>query len=1054
MSRSFRFRLIFSLLLLAPVALIAADVILKPNEKTKVANNTAVTKAGAKIDFAKQIEPLLRSRCYSCHGDEIEGGLKLDSKKGLLAGGDSGKVFVAGQSGKSSLYLRSAHLGDDEAMPPEGEGKPLNNKEVALIKRWIDEGAVVADFSSTESTTNHWAFQPIKTDIALPTVKNQKWVRNGIDAFILRKLEQENITPSPEADRDTLIRRVYIDLIGLPPTQQECTRWKTNSEENWYEQMVDHLLASPHYGERWGRRWLDVARYADSDGYEKDKPRPFAWRWREWVITALNNDMPFDQFTKEQIAGDLFPNATIEQKVATGFHRNTLVNREGGTDPEEDRVKRTIDRTNTMGAVWLGLTVGCCQCHSHKYDPLSQKEYYSFYSFFNNVVEPDIGAPLPADLIAYQTAKETFDKTYREKYLKEIDEYKKNKMMAALDKWEATKPDTTPVWKVIKPEIVKANKGAKLTVLEDGSILASGKNAGREQEYHLMFRSTITGITGFRVEVLPDASLPNNGPGRAPDGNFILSRFIVKAVPIDLSKPVSQIELIKPKANHTQKGTTVAKVLDGFIYYGWGIAPHTGKRHVLTVETKKTLGDKAGLQYAIQLTSGTHLAQYQTLGRFRVSYTTTKAPHPFNGMDKKLAAIIATPKAKRTAQQQAALFNHFASIDPEYIKLNKAATDHLKKAPANPWQTKKAQTISEKRGARRKTHVLIRGSFLTPGKEVQRGSFSSLNPLKPRGKELDRIDLANWLTSQNNPLTARVTVNRIWKHHFGRGIVASINDFGTQGDQPSHPELLDWLASQFRTDLNWSLKKLHKLIVTSATYRQSAKARPELLERDSYNSWLARQNRLRVEAEIVRDIALSTSGLLVPTIGGPSVRPPRPAGLDKLGYANSVKWATSKGDAIYRRGLYTFFQRTVPYPMLMTFDAPDSNTSCVQRNTSNTPLQSLTLWNDLVFIECAQMLGQRIVKETPVGRSQQQTIRARIQHAFQLCFSRQPTEKEISIIQKLYQSQLAICEKDAKITNEIIGKKELPENVKPAELATWIIIGRTLINLDEFITRG
>ncbi|VAX38202.1 hypothetical protein MNBD_PLANCTO02-262 [hydrothermal vent metagenome] len=1052
MSRSFRLRFFSLLLFLIPVALLAADAILKPSKKTDVAKKSSAVKS--KIDFAKQIEPLLRSHCYSCHGDEEEGGLRLDTKEHFLAGGDSGLAFVAGKSEKSPLYLRSAHLGDDDPMPPKGEGKPLSKSEVALIKRWIDQGAILPKaLKGGMGKTDHWAFQPINSNVKFPAVKNKKWVRNGIDAFVLNKLEQEGIKASPEADRNTLIRRAYIDLIGLPPTPQEWQRWKTNSEANWYEQMVDHLLASPHYGERWGRRWLDVARYADSDGYEKDKPRPHAWRWREWVIRAFNADMPFDQFTKEQMAGDLFPNATLEQKVATGFHRNTLVNREGGIDPEEDRVKRTIDRTNTMGGAWLGLTVGCCQCHSHKYDPLSQKEYYQMYSFFNNMEEPNIGAPFPVNIASYKKKKAAFDKTYKAKYLDAITQYKKTKLKVSLDKWEATKPDTKSIWTVIKPETFRANKGAKLTVLEDNSLLASKNNPGRQQEYHITFRSKTTGITGFRVEALPDASLPKNGPGRATNGNFVLSQFIVKTAPIDLSKPIRQIKLAKAKANHTQQGTNPVKVLDGFIYLGWGIAPRTGKRHVLTVETKTPVGNKAGLQYAIQLTSGTHLAQYQTLGRFRISYTTAKAPLPFDGMDKNLADIITIPKGKRTVKQQTTLLNHFATIDPGYIKLKKAADVYLKKAPKNPWHIYKAQTIAEKKELR-KTHVLIRGNFLTPGKEVQRGSFGVLNTLKPRGKQLDRIDLANWLTSSENPLTTRVTVNRMWQHHFGRGIVSSVNDFGTQGEKPSHPELLDWLATQFRTEMNWSLKKLHKLIVTSATYRQSAVARPELLERDPYNSWLARQNRLRVEAEIVRDVALSASGLLVPTIGGPSVRPPRPPGLDKLGYANGVKWKTSKGDAIYRRGLYTFFQRTVPYPMLMTFDAPDSNTSCVRRNSSNTPLQSLTLWNDSVFIECAQVLGQRIVKEVSVTKNQQQAIRSRIQYGFQLCFSRQPTEKEISILIKLYQSQLAICEKNNKITKEIIGKKKIPKNVKPAELAAWVIIGRTLINLDEFITRG
>jgi len=1045
----------FILALVALFVIVALDATLKgaDNTKTESTSSTELAKS-EKIDFVKQIQPLLRKRCYSCHGeDEQEGSLRLDLNEHAFKGGDNGKVIIAGKSVTSPLYLRVAGLGDDDRMPPEGE--PLDHHEVALLKRWIDEGASWPKSADGNLASSHWAFRPIAANLQPPQVKQSEWVRNGIDAFILRKLEQENITPAPEADRNILIRRAYLDVIGLPPTPAEWKRWKQEPAGDWYEQLIDHLLASPHYGERWGRYWLDVARYADSDGYEKDKQRPYAWRWREWVINALNADMPFDQFTTEQIAGDLLPNATVDQKVATGFHRNTLINREGGTDPEEDRVKRTIDRTNTVGATWLGLTVECCQCHSHKYDPLAQHEYYSFYAFFNNMTEPDIGAPLPQVVEQYKIAKAKFDKAHQEKFQAPIDKYKAEKSAAALATWEATKPNTKSLWEPLKPQTVKSKKGTTLSIQADDSIFASGKDPGRQEIYTVTYDTKLTGITGFRVEFLTDKRLPNGGPGRQIQGNFHFTNFLVTATPLGSKEQATAVALTKPNADTVQTGTAIKNVLAPTLYSGWGIAPHVGKPHIWTAETKKPVGFKQETRFTIKLAQSSHIFVNHNIGRFRISVTTAKAPHAFQGMRPALADILAMPKPDRSAEQQQMLFDYFVTIDPELQSLNKRAAANLKKAPANPWYTNKAQTIGEKTENVRETHVLIRGDFLQPGRKVARGGFKALNSLKSQTEKLSRIDLANWLMSAENPLTARVTVNRIWQRHFGRGIVSSINDFGTQGAKPIHPELLDWLATKFRVD-GWSMKQLHKLILTSATYRQSAATRSELKERDPYNSWLSRQNRLRVESEIVRDLALTASGLLASKIGGPSVRPPQPEGLAKLGYANSIRWTVSKGEDKYRRGIYTFFQRTVPYPMLMQFDSPDSNVACVKRNRSNTPLQALTLWNDPVFFECAQHLGLRLLNDIPaVDDNTALTKRDDgINHLFQIAFSRQPSETELKVVRDLYDEQFNLMQQSPKSTKQLIGEQKIPVHTTAEELATWIIISRTIMNLDEFITRG
>jgi len=626
--------------------------------------------ATGSVDFAKDVWPILNAYCVKCHNaDKRKGGLALTDGESAMAGGDSGKAIASGKSADSRLIHLVAGVDPDAKMPPDG--KPLSAAEVAVLRAWIDQGAKwdkAVAVAGIGPKSKHWSFQPINNP-PLPSIKDSEWVRNGIDRFILARLEREQIAPLPEADRATLIRRLAFDLIGLPPTPDEVDAFINDRSPNAYESLVDRLLHSPHYGERWARHWLDAARYADSDGYEKDTGRPWAWRYRDWVIKALNDDMPYDRFTIEQLAGDLLPGATVDQKTATGFHRNTLTNKEGGVDQEEFRVAAVMDRVSTTGKVFLGLTLGCCQCHDHKFDPLSQRDFYRFFAFFNSDREVDIDSPLPDE------------------------------------------------------------------------------------------------------------------------------------------------------------------------------------------------GDK---------------------------------------LKERLAAY-----AKRRAELQRAVDDHAKTLTAEQAKtdaklkqLKAAVTKHDAAKPT----PSKAPTLSL--GPTKPTHVMIRGDFLRKGAEVTPGVPAAIGATP---QAANRLDLAKWIVDPTNPLSRRVLVNWVWQKYFGRGIVSTPEDFGTQGEKPSHPELLDWLATQTRTH-QWSLKSLHRLIVTSATYRQSSKYRPDLRDRDPLNILLARQNRLRLEAEVVRDAALTTSGLLNSTIGGPSIRPPQPAGVSELTYAGSAKWVVSTGYDRIRRGLYIWFQ--------------------------------------------------------------------------------------------------------------------------------------------------
>jgi hypothetical protein len=747
------------------------------------------------IDFSRDVRPILSNTCFKCHGpDEAtrEAELRLDTAEGAYANREGRHAIKPGDVESSKLIVRVTSGDPDFRMPPVDSGLELTAEQIDLLRRWVSQGA---------HYDQHWAFRLIRRP-GVPSLPESEWIGNPIDSFVERRLQQAGLAPSATANPSTLIRRVYLDLLGLPPTPEEVEAFISDSQPGSYGRMVERVLANPHYGERWGRHWLDQARYADTNGYSIDSDRSI-WPFRDWVINALNAEMPFDQFTIEQLGGDLFSKPTQDQLVATGFHRNTLVNQEGGTDKEQFRNEAVVDRVNTTGAVWLGLTVGCAQCHQHKYDPLTQREYYQLFAFFNS--GQDVNSTSP-------TMSLTTDQDRQR--LADFD-----KQIAAAKQDQANAKDAK---KEDREQLV-----AKLKQLED----AKKKYA---------------------------AGIP--------------STMVMR----DLDKP-------------------------------------------------------------------------------------------------------------------------------------------------------------------RQTNILIRGDFLRKGDPVQANGPAFLSPMVDTDARRTRLDLAKWLVRQDNPLTARVTVNRAWVRFFGQGLVETENDFGIQGTPPTHPELLDWMAAEFM-ESGWSMKHLHRLIVNSATYRQSSIADPERQSVDPLNKLLWRQNRMRVDAEIVRDLSLTVSGLLNEQLGGKSVYPPQPGGVYAFTQVKAA-WPTSKGADRYRRGMYTFFRRSVPYPMLTTFDVPRLNTTCTQRVRSNTPLQSLTMANDQAILEHVWAFGKRLHEFS--GDDQ-----TRIEFAYQLCFSRRPSASESEVLLNFIRDQREDFAANLDDAKALIGETDLP-----AELAVWTVVARVMVNLDEFITR-
>lgn len=1009
------------------------------------------------ISFARDIQPLLAERCLLCHGpDEAEAGLRLDQAEHATELLESGLVAIRAGDPEGSELLRRVTTDDPSArMPPEGE--PLTAEQIGLLRAWISGGAAYE---------RHWAFQPVRLS-AFPEVSRPEWCVGGIDRFVLAKLDAVNVQPSPPKGREALIRRLYADLIGLPPEIDEVDAFLADNSPEAYERIVDRLLQSDHFGERWGRHWLDMARYADSDGYEKDNPRPNAWRYRDWVIDAINRDLPLDQFTIEQLAGDLLDDPTPLQRLATAFHRQTLTNTEGGVDQEEFRVEATFDRTETTAAVWMALTMNCARCHSHKYDAISHRDYYQLFAVFNNVGETDFEIPRSdPEWERFEVAKAAHAAELGElesRYLKRLEE-----LRPRIESWErelanriaaATEPLTEHA---AVPLEATATSGATLSIGDDGSVVVSGEPADRDR-YSLLLASPPGTLTGLRLTALPDDSLGRRGPGRADNGNFVLTQLSAQLEPESPSNATSAagattaataavvraIEFVSAEADFSQAKFDPTNVLNPDPKTGWAISPQMGKPHTLSCFTAEPIVIPPG--YRLRVVIDQQYGGHHTLGRFRL--LTLTGDDPLRSLPADVAAALRVAPVERSAEQACQIADHVATQDTAAAKLAQQLTELKAKAPASPL-IRAAVIQAADRGTRR----LERGDFLQPAEEIVASApevLQQVHPLVARhaGQPPDRLDLARWLVDPNHPLTARVMVNQIWQRLFGQGLVPTLSDFGVRGEPPTHPELLDWLAWRLPRELGWSRKGLIKEIVMSASYRQASRHRPELIDIDPTNRWLARQNRVRFEAEIVRDWVLATSGLLDRKVGGPSVFPPLPPGIAELSYANNFKWTLSAGGDRYRRGMYTFFKRTAPHPTLITFDCPDSNTSQLSREISNTPLQSLALLNNVVFAEAAVALAARVLHET-VGDDDP----ARLRFAYRLCLTRLPDEEEQNRCATLLASARSHYRHDSEAAKRLVAagttgavREAAPLDV--AEHAAWASTLRILINLDEFIVR-
>lgn len=1007
-------------------------------------SHSQLSHAAEPVDFAKQIKPILQKYCVSCHGGEtVESGFRADFGSLMLEGGDRGTAIVPGDAKKSPLYQVLVGEGDVAQMP--FELPKLSDEQIALMKAWIDQGAKSAadDKPSVDGrpTSDHWAFQAVVRH-ALPQVKNANWLQNEVDAFVLAKLDAEGLSPSAQADRSTLIRRLSLDLLGILPTPAETRQFLNDDQPLAYERLVDRLLGSPRYGERWGRHWLDIARYADSNGFTIDGARSI-WPYRDWVIRAINDDMPFDRFVIEQLAGDLLPKPTSDQIVATGFHRNTLINQEGGTDKEQFRVESVVDRVNTTGAAFLGLTVGCAQCHVHKYDPITQRDFYKLFAIFNNCDEPNI--PLPSESQAAAQARVKAGLAEVAKKLKEHDA----RRASGQPDWEARQAEVEAAkWKFLKPVDAVSKAGATLNNVDEHTLLVGGNgNIPSKDVYTVSVEIPVGTVTAFRLETLTGPLLPNKGPGWASNGNFVLNEFEATSLPANAdsrTKP-TKLAFATASTDWQQDGYPAEHAIDGNMKTGWAIngtkksSPNSNREAVFAL--KKPIESDVPLKVTFKLHQQHNAAKY-LIGTFRLS--STNASPEQTVVPPSIHDILQVEAGERDDGQKELLAAAYGRSDVSRKPLEAEQSKLKGEESALKAAIPTTMVLRERGKNPRTTHIHIRGNFLEKGAVVQPDVPSILPPLESAETPVNRLDFAHWLFTPEHPLTSRVSVNRIWQRLFGIGLVETENDFGTQGELPSHPQLLDWISSEFMR-LGWSQKKLLRLIVTSATYRQSSLVTPELLARDPRNRLLARQSRVRLEAEGVRDVALSASGLLSQKMLGPGVYPPQPKGIYVVTQV-SKQWPESKGDDRYRRGLYTYFWRSSPYPMLPTFDAPDANGTCTRRNRSNTPLQALTLANDGAFMEFAKALSDRILKESS------DYDEARIKFAFDAVLARQPSDFEKERLLSFVVAQRKHFEANA-ADAKAAASASRPEFADEAASATWTAFARVVLNLDEFITR-
>ena len=1034
------------------------------------------TAIAAPVDFNRDIRPILSDNCLKCHGPDEKArkaDLRLDVREAALKPAKSGALaIVAGNAAKSELIKRITAKDEDDVMPPTKTGKKLTSAQQELLTRWIEEGA---------KYSVHWAFVPPKRP-ALPVVKEVKWSRNGIDPFVLARLEAENLKPSPETDWATWLRRVTFDLTGLPPTLAELDAFIADTSLGAYERVVDHLLASPRYGERMAIGWLDAARYADTSGYQSDGERTM-WRWRDWVIDAFNRNLPFDQFTIEQLAGDLLPAATLQQKIATGFNRNHRGNAEGGIVPAEYAAEYVVDRVDTTATVWLGLTLGCARCHDHKYDPVTQREFYQLFAFFNNVPEKGRAVKIgnsppyvksPTDAQAAELAALDVKLAKAEKHFHDL----QNEIRVAQSAWEkslAAKPLLQ--WTVTNAMQVRHE-------LDGGLASMAGTNGpakfeGGESLFAPGHRSQAAVFDGKRFINCGDVG--NFGffdkftlaawiAPRGTRGGTLISRMVEQdsdsgfasdseGYSVHLKAGRIQVHLTKRWLDDALRVETEAMLAPdqwrhvAVTYDGSRTAAgvkiflngEEQKLRVLLDELNQTFQSKQPLR--IGAGGGPAQRFHGLMSDVRVyGRVLTAMEAGVIATGESLTELAARPVSKRTGQQQAKLRMAFLEAHgpaPQRLALRERDLLQLQRdALVENFPT---TMVMEELPKPRDTFILARGEYDKPAGKVTPG-FPVALLAKSGSAPKNRLDFARWLVSPQHPLTARVAVNHAWQNFFGAGLVRTVEDFGAQGEPPTHPELLDWLAIEF-LGTGWDVKRLHRLIVLSATYRQSSRVTPALLARDPENRLLARSQRLRLPAEMVRDQALFAAGLLVEKIGGPSVMPYQPVGLWKE--LSGTDHVPGHGEKLWRRSLYTFWKRTSPPPAMMTFDAAGREACRVKQTRTSTPLQALTLLNDITFVEAARKLAERAMKQAGPTSS------ARLGFAFRLVTSREPNATELAVITAGFEQQLARFNGDTKAALQLvsIGEAARDPSLPVAELAAFTTAASLILNLDEAITR-
>jgi len=1002
--------------------------------------------------FVREIRPILSDACFQCHGPDArkrKAGLRLDLRNEVFRRRDGGTAVVPGKPEQSELFQRIVATDDHARMPPPGAARQLTPQEIEQFRRWISRGA---------EWQEHWAYSPLQRPHLPDTPDATGFVKNEIDAFVLQSMREQGLRPAPEADRRTLIRRLFFDVTGLPPNAAEVEEFITDSSPDAWERLVDRALSSPKFGERMAAFWLDLVRYADTNGYLGDRHEDRDL-YRDWVIGAFNHNVPFDEFTRAQLAGDLLPRATDDTRIASGYNRLLMTTREAGAQPGEYLARYSADRVRNFSSVWLGSTLGCATCHDHKYDPFTMRDFYSLAAVFADVQEVAVGAqPVTRFPTANQTAAllaldNQIAAQQRELARKtpEIDE--------AQRAWEASVRRTGVEWTVIRPTSVDSFAGVPLAILDDGSVKVN--DSPPRETLTLSFRLPWKDIAALRLEALPDDSLPLKGPGWGEGGAFVLAEISIR---VD-GRPIT---ISNASATHSSPGYGVESAFRRAVDNGWGVLDRPGISHLAIFELATVSKNDKPVNVEVRLRQD--LGNKLILGRFQLS-TTKVRPVRAEGksaIPQAVVQLLEIPRNRRSASQEAVVSTYYRSIAPQLEPTRNRLNDLQKRR--DQAEDAVRRTMISTSGTARPIRVLPRGDWLDQsGPLVQADTPAALLP-RPRDARgpITRLDLADWVLSPDNPLPSRVFVNRLWKLMFTRGLVATTEDFGSQSAPPSHPELLDWLATEFigtafsnnvplrssgnsqsvpRRAADWDTKSLLRLILTSGTYRQSSAVASNVRMADPDNHWLARQRRTRLDAEMVRDNALAVSGLLSATIGGRSVRPYQPAGYWAL---LNRDWPLDTGENLYRRGVYTYWCRTFLHPSLKVFDAPTREECTAERPESNTPLQALVLLNDPTYVEAARAFAERILDEGGVHFS------SRLHFAFREALSREPRSAEVETLQELYVRHRAqfLTDRQSALDLLKVGSRPIRDDLPIGEVAAWTSVTRAILNLHEVITRN